>query len=262
MDLGLQGKVAVVTASSTGLGRATAEIFAQEGARVVVNGRHAESLRRTADQIRDATEAEVEEVVGDVSLSDDCRRLVDRAVERFGRIDALVMNAGGPPAKRFEDISDEDWDNAYRLTLGSVISLLQCALPHLRESRGAVAAITSYVVKQPDPVMTLSNTFRTGVVALLKTLSEDLAEDGVRFNNVAPGLIMTDRQVHLTEAQSTREGVSYDEALSQRERSVPLGRFGTPREFANMVVFLCSDAAGYVTGQTVLVDAGLYKGLM
>jgi 3-oxoacyl-[acyl-carrier protein] reductase len=262
MDLGLQGKVAVVAASSTGLGRATAEVFAQEGARVVVNGRHAESLRRTADEIRAATGAEVEEIVGDLSVPDDCRRLIDQAVGRFGRIDALVTNAGGPPAKRFEDVGDEDWDSAYRLTLGSVIALVRCALPHLRESRGAVASISSYVVKQPDPVMTLSNTFRTGVIALLKTLSEDLAGEGVRFNSVGPGLIMTDRQVHLTEAQSAREGIPYDEALARREVSVPLGRFGTPREFANVVVFLCSDAAAYVTGQTVLVDAGLYKGLM
>lgn len=262
MDLGLENKVAVVAASSAGLGRATALAFAQEGARVVINGRHADSLRQTGDDIRAATGADVEEVVGDVAIPDDCRRLVERAVARFGAIDALVTNAGGPPAKRFVDVTDQDWDSAYRLTLGSVISLVRCALPHLRETHGAVATIGSYVVKQPDPVMTLSNTFRTGVVALLKTLSEDLAGDGVRFNHVGPGLIMTNRQVHLTEAQSAREGISFDEALARREAGVPLGRIGTPEQFANVVVFLCSDAASYVTGQTVLVDGGLYKGLM
>lgn len=262
MDLGLRNKVAIVSASSAGLGKATALTFAQEGARVVINGRQAESLRQTADEIRRQTGAEIEEVVGDVAVPADCRRLVEAAVERFGRIDAMVTNAGGPPAKRFEDVTNEDWDSAYHLTLGSVISLVRSALPHLRQTRGAVTTIGSYVVKQPDPVMTLSNTFRTGVVALLKTLSEELAGEGVRFNHVGPGLIMTNRQVHLTEVQSQREGISYEEALAGREASVPLGRFGDPQEFARVVVFLCSDAAAYVTGQTILVDGGLYKGLM
>lgn len=262
MDLGLQGKVAVVAASSGGLGKATARVFAREGAGVVINGRRADVLRQTAEELRAANGVQVEEVVGDVTVPEDCRRLIEVAIERFGRIDALVTNAGGPPAKRFEDVDGDDWDNAYRLTLSSVIHLVKHALPHLCAAEGAVVSIGSYVVKQPDPVMTLSNTFRTGVVGLMKTLAADYAAHHVRFNSVGPGLIMTDRQVQLTEGQSARESIPYKEALERRQAGVPLGRFGTPEELANVVVFLCSDAAAYVTGQTILVDGGLFKGLM
>lgn len=262
MDLGLRGKVAVVAASSAGIGRATAEVFAREGARVVINGRRPESLERAAREIRDTIGAEVEPVVGDVSRTEDAHHLIGAAVRRFGGIDALVTNAGGPPAMHFEETTPEDWERAYHLTLGSVVDLVRFALPHLRASHGAVATVGSYVVKAPDPVMTLSNTFRTGVVALLKTLSEDLAPAGVRFNHVGPGLIMTDRQVQLAEAQSRRENISYEEALSRREESVPMRRIGAAEDVANAIVFLCSDAGSYITGQTLLVDGGLYEGLM
>jgi 3-oxoacyl-[acyl-carrier protein] reductase len=262
MDLGLRDKVAVVAASSGGIGRATAEVFAREGARVVMNGRHADTLEAACREVKERTGAEIEAVAGDVSTSDDCRRLIEATVERFGAIDALVTNAGGPPSKRFSELSQDDWDRAYRLTLGSVIDLVRFALPHLRQSHGAVATVGSYVIKQPDPVMAMSNTFRTGVVALLKTLSEDLAADGVRFNNVSPGLIMSDRQVHLAQLQAEREGISYDEAIRRREQSVPMKRIGEPQEVANLIVFLCSDAGRYITGQTILVDGGLYKGLL
>jgi 3-oxoacyl-[acyl-carrier protein] reductase len=262
MDLGLRDRVAVVAASSAGIGRATAEVFAREGARVVVNGRDLASLQQTAREIRNAHGAEVEAVAGDVSKTEDAHRLIDASIARFGRIDALVTNAGGPPAKRFEETTPDDWDAAFHLTLGSVVDLVRFALPHLRTSRGAVTTVGSYVVKAPDPVMTLSNTFRTGVVALLKTLSEDLAPDGIRFNHVGPGLIMTDRQVHLAEAQAKRENISYDEAIARREQSVPMRRIGAAEDVANLIVFLCSDAGSYITGQTVLVDGGLYRGLM
>lgn len=261
MNLGLQGKSAVVAASSGGIGYSTALGFAREGARVTINGRSAESLSKAAAGIRNETGARVLEVVGDVSKPDDCRRLVEQAVEHFGGVDALVTNAGGPPSRHFEDLKPDEWDSAYRLTLGSVISLIGFALPHLRRSKGAVATVSSYIVKQPDPVMTLSNTFRSGVVALLKTLSEDLAGEGIRFNNVGPGLIMTERQRELTQAQSDREGISFEEALAGRQKTVPMGRFGTAEDVANMLVFLCSPASGYTTGQTILVDGGLSRSL-
>jgi 3-oxoacyl-[acyl-carrier protein] reductase len=261
VDLGLKGKVAVVAASSAGIGRAAAEAFAGEGCRVVVNGRHGESLHHTAEEIRSSTGAEVEEVVGDVSRSEDCRQLVDRAVARFGGIDALVTNAGGPPSKPFDQLSDEDWERAFDLTLMSNVHLIREALPHLRRTRGAIVNVTSYVVKQPDKVMVLSDTLRIGVVALSKAISEECAADGVRLNNVAPGLIWTDRQKQLTEVQAEREGISFDEALKGRESSVPLKRFGTPKEMGDTIAFLCSPAAGYITGQTLLIDGGLAKGI-
>lgn len=261
MDLELRDKVAVVAASSGGIGRAAAEGFAREGARVVVNGRHQDSLHETAEAIRSETGAQVEEIVGDVSQEDDCRRLIDGAVERFGSIDTLVSNAGGPPSKPFTQLTDQDWESAFQLTLMSAVHLIRAALPHLRQSQGSVVNITSYVVKQPDKVMVLSDALRVGVVALSKAVSEECAADGVRLNNVAPGLIWTNRQQHLTEVQAEREGISFDEALQRREASVPMKRFGTPREMGDAIVFLCSPAAGYITGQTLMIDGGLGKGL-
>lgn len=262
MDLGLEGKVAVVAASSQGIGRAAAEGFARDGARVVMNGRREDVLRRAADEIQRQTGAEVDAVVGDMSVARDAEALIDRALARFGSIDALVTNAGGPPSKRFEEIDDAAWEAAFHLTLMSAVRLIRHALPHLAETRGSVVNVTSYIVKQPDPVMVLSDALRVGVVALTRALATECAATGVRLNNVGPGLIWTERQRQLIEVQSERESVSFDEALHRREKSVPMQRFGTSQEMANIIVFLASPAAGYVTGQTLLVDGGLYRGLM
>jgi 3-oxoacyl-[acyl-carrier protein] reductase len=262
MDLGLRNKVAVVAASSGGIGRAVAEVFAQEGARVVVNGRHEETLSATAQEIREKTGAEVEAVVGDVARPDDCDRLIEQAVSRFGGIDALFTNAGGPPSKPFEDLTDDDWESAFNLTLMSAVRLMRSALPHLRQSRGAVVNLTSISVKQPVPELILSNSLRPGVVGLGKSLSELWAADGIRVNDVGPGLIWTDRQRYLADVRAKNAGVSMDEMMKRQEATIPLGRFGTPEEVANLVVFLCSPAAAYITGMTIMVDGGLYKGTM
>lgn len=262
MDLGLTDTVAVVAASSQGIGRAVAECFAAEGARVVINGRHEDKLARTAQEIREKTGADVEPVVCDLTDSQDCQRLIDRAVDQFGSIHALVTNTGGPPSKSFEDLSDADWYAAIDLILMSAVRLTRAALPHLQSSAGSIVNLTSISVKQPIPGLVLSNSIRPGVVGLGKTLADDLAGKGVRVNDVAPGSIWTDRQEYLTRARAEREGITLDDAVKHAETSIPMGRFGSPEEVANLVVFLASRAAGYITGMTILADGGLYKGLM
>lgn len=261
MDLGLKDAVAVVAASSQGIGRATAEGFAREGARVVLNGRDEARLQETARQIA-AGGADVYPIAADLTTAEGCERLIAGAYEHFGRIDALVTNAGGPPSKPFEELSDEDWHGAVDLTLMSAVRLMRAALPHLEESKGSVVSVTSISVKQPISGLILSNSIRPGVVGLAKTLALDLATAGVRFNVVGPGLIWTGRQEYLTGVRARNQGISVEEAVRQTEAGIPLGRYGTPEEVANLIVFLCSKAAAYITGTTVMVDGGMDRSLL
>jgi 3-oxoacyl-[acyl-carrier protein] reductase len=262
MDLKLANTVAVVGASSAGLGRAVAHLFAREGARVVINGRRRDVLAATAGDIQRTTGAEVEAVPGDLSRAEDCSRVIRGAIERFGRIDALVTNAGGPPSRSFEEISDDDWSAAFELTLMSAVRLMREALPHLRKSQGSIVNITSISVKQPISGLILSNSLRPGVVGLGKTLANDLAAARVRVNDVGPGVIWTDRQEYLARVRAESQKIPIEEVVKRMEKDIPMGRFGQPEELANLVVFLCSPAAAYITGQTILVDGGAYRGLM
>jgi 3-oxoacyl-[acyl-carrier protein] reductase len=262
MDLGLDGTVAVVGGSSQGLGRAVAELFAREGASVVLNGRRTDVLERAAHEIQSSTGAQVEAIPGDLSRAADCDGLIDGAMRRFGRIDSLVTNAGGPPARRFEEITDEDWQAALDLTFMSAVRVIRSALPHLRETKGSIVNITSISVKQPIAGLILSNSIRPGIVGLGKTLADELAAANVRVNDVAPGLIWTDRQQYLTGVRAQNQGISVDDAVKETAASIPMRRYGTADEVANLVVFLSSRAASYITGTTVLVDGGMYRGLM
>ncbi len=262
MDLQLSNAVAVVAAASQGIGRAVAEAFAREGAKIVINGRDETTLRRTADEIGARYGVEVEAVAGDVRVAGDCLRLIEGTVTRFGKIDALVTNAGGPPGRSFEDLTDEDWYAAFDLTAMSAVRLMRSALPHLREARGAIVNLTSISVKQPLSDIVLSNSLRPAVVGLGKTLSTQLASAGVRVNDVAPGHIWTHRSKELASVRAANDGISLGEVRSQTELGIPMRRYGEAEEVANLVVFLCSPAASYITGTTVLVDGGVYKGLM
>jgi 3-oxoacyl-[acyl-carrier protein] reductase len=263
MDLGLKGKIAIVTASSRGIGRATAEILAAEGARITICARTAAAVASAAEQIRGRTGAEVLALEADVSRAEDIERIVARTVDTYGTVNILVNNAGGPPAGTFDEVADEAWQAAFELTLLSVIRMTRAVLPHMRRAGGGVVInLQSTSVKVPLDNLILSNAIRTGVIGLAKSLSAELAKDGIRVNNVLPGAIMTDRQQEMLARQSARSGKSVEEIVRLREAAIPLGRFGDPADLGNMIAFLASDRAGYVTGVTVQVDGGLVRSLM
>ena len=264
MDLGLTGKVAIVAASSKGLGRAVATTLAREGALVTVNGRHPDTLAATAAAIREETGADVLEGVGDVRNPADIDRLVDETVTRRGGLDLLICNAGGPPSGTFASFpEDEPWLDALNLNLMSTLRLSRAALRHL-EARGggSITNIVSVSVKQPIPHLILSNTARTAVIGLAKSMATEFADRNIRINNVCPGLTMTDRITSLAASRAEASGRTVEEVLEEDTQTIPMGRLGEPQEFANVVVFLSSPAASYVTGVTIQVDGGSVRGLM
>ncbi len=260
MDLGLRGKVALVAAASKGLGYAVAHGFAREGAHVSIFSRDAGRIGEAAARLRHQTGAEVLAQVADARDTAQVQRVVDETVRHFGRLDILVTNAGGPPGGGFEDFDEQAYLDAIQLNLMSTIRLCRAAVPYLKRQGGAIVTITSISVKQPIRGLILSNTARLGVVGFAKTLAEELAPYNIRVNNVGPGSTRTDRIIELARQRAEREGISLDEALKDSADGIPLGRLGEPEEFANVVVFLASPAASYVTGQTVLVDGGAYRG--
>jgi 3-oxoacyl-[acyl-carrier protein] reductase len=264
MDLGLKGKVAVVAASSKGLGRAVATTFAQEGALVTINGRDADELRETAKAIRDETGGDVIEVVGDLSKREAIQHLIDETVKQRGGIDCVVCNAGGPPSGGFFDFGeDEPWEKALNLNLMSTLRLSRAAIPHLKErGGGSITNIVSTSVKQPIPDLILSNTARTAVIGLAKSLSLEVAHDDIRVNNICPGSTLTNRIRNLAKTRAENSGKTPEEVLEADAKAIPMGRLGTPQEFANVVVFFASPAASYVTGVTVQVDGGNVKSLL
>ena len=264
MDLGLTGKVAIVAASSKGLGRAVATGLAREGALVTVNGREAGTLAATAAAIRAETGGDVLEVAGDLTEPGVTERLVEETVARRGGLDVVVCNAGGPPAGRFADFpDDEPWRRAVELNLMTTLRLSRAALPHLQaRGGGSITNIVSISVKQPIGHLVLSNTARTAVIGMAKTLATEVAGQNVRVNSVCPGSTQTDRITSLAASRAEASGRSVEEILAEDAAAVPMGRLGTPEEFANVVVFLASPAASYVTGVTIQVDGGAVKGLL
>ena len=259
MDLGLRGKVALVTAASKGMGRASAMGLAAEGARVVMCARTESDLKTAAEDIRAKTKAEVLAIPADVTKKDDVSALVERAMKTFGGVDILVANAGGPPRGYFEDMSDEQWQGAFDVSLLSVVRLIRGVLPSMKARRwGRILTIQSVSVKQPIPELLLSNAVRPGVAGMMKTLAGQLGKDGITVNTVCPGKIMTDRFL----GGQKLSGLSREDFLARAVEDVPVARIGTPEEFANVVVFLASERASYVTGVAVQVDGGLVRGLL
>ncbi len=260
MDLGLQGKRALITGSSRGLGYAIALALADEGCEVVVNSRSLENARKAAEKISAQTTSRAVAIAGDVMDPKIPSDIVRRSVEALGGLDILVTNSGGPPAGRFEDFDDEAWTQAVDLVFLSHVRLIRAALPYLRQSSTpSVLTITSYSVKQPIPNLVLSNSVRAATVGLTKTLALELGSDGIRFNSILPAWTLTERVVELMEHRARINGTTVEEEMSRQAKDSPLGRMGTPEEFAKAAVFLVSPAASYITGVMLTVDGGMYK---
>ena len=263
MELGLTNKIAVVGASSKGLGKAIALGLAYEGARVTICARDSEVLEQTADEIREKTDSDVLAIPTDVSQPEQVERLISRTIGQFGGIDILVNNAGGPRAGRFDDLSTEDYQNAVHLNLMSTINLCRAVVPWMRKRGGGrIINLTSVSVKQPVDGLMLSNMARTGVIGFAKTLATELATDKILVNNVCPGIIFTDRIKQLGSVRAEESGITYNQALENMTANIPLGRIGDPEEFANLVVFLASEKSSYITGTTIQVDGGMVRSLL
>lgn len=262
MDFGLKNKTALVAAASKGLGYATALGLAREGAKVAISARTESNIRQAAESIAGETGSEILPIVADVTVAADVKRMVAETAAKFGGVDILVPNSGGPPPGTFETLDADKWQQGLDSTLYVTTRLIEAALPYLKAANeGRIIVITSTSVKQPIPNLLLSNAFRAGIVGLLKTLSQEFAQYGITVNNVAPGSYDTDRLKHLYERNAQAAGISVAEAKKQMEQKIPLGRLGRPEELANAIVFLASDAASFITGQTLVVDGGQTLGL-
>lgn len=263
MDLGLKDKVALVAAASQGLGRAVAEELAAEGASLVLCARNPSALAETAAAIADSTGAHVLAVPADVTDMDQIERLVQSAAERFGRVDILVTNAGGPPAGQFDQLSREQWEQATRLTLFSAIELVRQVLPGMKERRwGRILNITSIAVKQPVENLMLSNSLRAGLTGFARTLANEVAAYGVTVNNILPGYTRTERLEELAHMMASKQGISPAEFRAKWEQEIPMRRLGEPREFAALAAFLVSERASYITGTSIQVDGGWIRSLL
>jgi 3-oxoacyl-[acyl-carrier protein] reductase len=263
MDLGLTGKVALVAAASKGLGRACAEELASEGARVVICARGTATLESTRAHIATATGADVHAVAADLSTIEGIDAVFTAAQRRFGQIDIVVNNAGGPPSGPFEQHPWDEWEKAIHLNLRSTVELTRRVLPAMRERRwGRIINVTSIAVKQPVDGLILSNSVRAAVTGWARTLANEVARDGITVNNVLPGYTRTDRVQQLNASRAEAEGVPVGEIQRRIEAQIPMRRLGEPREFGAIVAFLASERASYVTAQSILVDGGWARGLL
>ena len=262
MDLGIKGRVALVAASSQGIGLATAEAFAAEGCRVAMCARNDRTLQAAAEKIRRQHAAEVYAEAFDVTDLAAVSRFVATVASKFGSVDICVTNAGGPPARGFLAASLEDWNKAIDANFLSNVYFAHEVIPHMQRKKwGRIITITSITTKQPVTDLVLSNAVRAAVVGLVKSLANEFGKDGILVNNVGPGFTATDRLKELAKARSAATGKPEQEFLDAWAADAPVKRLGDPREVAETIVWLASERASYITGQTVLVDGGMYKGL-
>jgi 3-oxoacyl-[acyl-carrier protein] reductase len=256
----LKDRVAIVAASSKGIGKAVADGFAAEGARLTMFSRDQASIDAAAEAVRASTGAEVLALAADVTNPSDIQRVVDETLNRWGQIDVLFNNAGGPPPGQFDAFDDAAWQRAFELNLLSTVRLYRAVLPSMKQRGwGRILSLMSSSVKQPIENLLLSNGIRPGVVGLSKSLSNEVAKDGITVNVIAPGRISTERIEHTDKANAERTGKSLEEVRAASLAAIPMGRMGTPQELANVAVFLCSEKASYLTGQLILVDGGSTK---
>lgn len=265
MDLGLKGRVAIVCAASQGLGKATAAGFMREGAHVVICSRDKKRLAASATDIgaaHGAAAGRLIPVVADLTKAADIKALIARTVKEFNRIDILVTNAGGPPVATFPDLDDKTWEEGVALTLMSAIRCIRGVLPFMQKQKwGRVIAITSISAKQPIDDLIISSTLRPGILGLIKVLANQYGREGILFNCVAPGFILTARQEEISASRAAKRGITVEEYMGELAGTVPVRRYGNPEELANAIVFLGSERASYINGATIGVDGGLLKGL-
>jgi 3-oxoacyl-[acyl-carrier protein] reductase len=263
MDLGLRGKVALVAASSQGLGRAIAEELAAEGASLVMCARGEAALLEARDAIAKAHGVPVTAVVADLGRVEDAQRVVETGRREHGRIDILVTNTGGPRAGTFASLGPDAWEAAVHLLLRSAVELARAVLPGMQERRfGRIVNVTSVAVKQPIDGLVLSNSIRAAVTGMARTLATEVAAQGITVNNVMPGYTRTDRLVELAESMAKAEGRAPADIAARWEALTPARRLGEPRELAALVAFLVSERASYITGQSIAVDGGYARGLL
>ena len=262
METGLRGRVAIVAASSQGIGRTTAAAFAVEGCRVAMCARSREKLEAAAQEIRGKTSAEVFTQAFDVTEAAAVHSFVEAVADRFGAVDVCVTNAGGPPAKGFLAASIEDWRKAIDANFMSTVYFAREVIPHMQRRLWVrIITLTSISTKQPVPDLVLSNAVRAGVVGLVKSLANEFGKDGILVNNVGPGYTATDRLKELARTRSAASNKSEEEIFAAWASDSALKRIADPKEVAETIVWLASERASYITGQTILVDGGAYKGL-
>ena len=262
MDLGLKDRVAMVAASSQGLGKAVALGLAREGAKLAICARTESAINKTAAEVRQETGVEVLARAVDVTVYEQVQRFVAETNDHFGRVDICVTNAGGPPARPFSETTVEDWQTGVDLNLMSTLYFAREVLPLMQKRQwGRLITITSASVKQPIDNLVLSNSVRSAVSGLMKSLSNEYGKDNILVTNACPGYTLTSRLDELSGRLARAEGVDPKEVQERWAKQVPLGRLGRPEEFANLVVFLASERSSYITGVSIAVDGGFIKGV-
>ena len=260
MDLQVKGKVFMVAASSKGLGLGIARELAKDGAIVCIASRTKTEIEIAAKNLREETGATIHATVLDASNTESITNWISEVEKAFERIDGLVVNAGGPPPGKFDDFTDAQWEAAFNLTLMSAVRMIRGVLPIMRNAEyGSILTVTSISIKEPIDRLLLSNVFRSGVTSLVKSLSNELAAENIRVNNLVPGRIDTDRLKSLNKSRAEAMGISVDEVKAKSEASIPIGRYGTTDEFGRAGAFLLSPASSYITGVSLAVDGGLLK---
>lgn len=263
MDLRIKGKVAVITASSKGLGKAVAESLAAEGVNLALCSRDEAAIKKTAEELKANFGVEVVAQACDVTNPDSIVAFKEHVIKHYQTCHILFANAGGPPPGKVEEFDGKAFQKALELNLLSTINLVNAFLPFMKDQKwGRILASTSVTVKQPIPTLALSNVSRVGVVAFIKSLSQEVGAFNVTANTIAPGYIMTERVISLLKGKATTEGISYEKAKENVEDSIPVKKIGDKSEFGALNAFLSSELASYITGETILIDGGLYKGLM
>ncbi len=261
MDLGIKGRVAMIAAASKGLGKACAIALAQEGCRVSLCARNADELEKA--RVEAAEHSEAIAVVADVTSAADLEHWHQLAVSQLGPVDILVTNTGGPPVKRFLELTDEHWQSGVESTLMNVVRLSRLVIPGMQQRRwGRIIHLTSLVAKQPVDELTISSTIRAGLSGLTKTMANQVGPDGITVNALLTGHIMTDRQFHIADLRVIERGISYEEYFAGQAAEIPLRRIGEPREIGEVVAFLASERASYITGVSLQVDGGLIRSTM